>query len=167
MALIPSRQDILRLLDELNRGKVADDLESEVVDFKPWLADLKENQAVAVEYAVCFANSDGGVIVFGVRDRTRGRKAAISGCTGYDLDIWRRGIYDATRPHITVDIEELDVPEGRLLLVRVPKGAKPPYGTSSGVFKMRMGKNCMPLDPDAFARRQVAIGAVDWSAVTI
>jgi hypothetical protein len=80
MALIPSREDILRLLDELNKGKIADDLESEVVDFKPWLADIKENQAVAVELAICFANSEGGVVVFGVRDRTRGRRAVVTGC---------------------------------------------------------------------------------------
>ncbi|MGI0011057.1 MAG: ATP-binding protein, partial [Nitrosopumilaceae archaeon] len=89
MTLIPSREDILHLLDELDKGKIADDLESEVLDFKPWLADLKENQAVAVELAVCFANSEGGVIVFGVKDRTRGRQMAITECTGYDLDVWR------------------------------------------------------------------------------
>lgn len=167
MALIPSREDILHLLDELDKGKIADDLESEVLDFKPWLADIKENQAVAVELAVCFANSEGGIIVFGVRDRTQGRRTAITGCTGYDLEVWRRAIYDATRPHITVELEELDVPQERLLLVRVPKGAKPPYGTSSGVFKVRVGKNCMPLDLDAFDRRQVATGAIDWSAEPI
>jgi len=58
MALIPSREGILRLLDELDKGKVAADLESETLDFKPWLADTKENQAVAIEAAVCFANSE-------------------------------------------------------------------------------------------------------------
>ncbi len=166
MPVLPSREDILRLLDELNTH-VADDLESGVLDFKPWLPDVRDNQGVAAEAAICFANSEGGVIVFGVRDRTRGRTAAITGCRGYDLDIWRRAIYASTRPPLTVDIEELDVPEGRLLIVRVPKGPKPPYGTSAGVFKMRVGKNCMPLDPAAFERRQVALGAIDWSAETI
>jgi len=33
MALIPSREDILRLLDELDKGKIADDLESETRPF--------------------------------------------------------------------------------------------------------------------------------------
>lgn len=163
MPVIPSREDIRKLLDELSTH-TADDLESEVLEFKPWLSDVRENQAVAAETAICFANSEGGVIVFGVKDRTRGRAAAITGCAAYDLDIFRRAIYDATRPPLTVDIEELDVPEGRLLLVRVPKGAKPPYGTARGVFKVRVGKNCMPLDPAAFERRQVAMGAIDWSA---
>lgn len=36
MTSIPSRQDILRLLYELDKGKIADDLESEVLEFKPW-----------------------------------------------------------------------------------------------------------------------------------
>ncbi|MBM4049462.1 MAG: AAA family ATPase, partial [Planctomycetes bacterium] len=164
MAAIPSREDILRLLDELDKGKVADDLESEVLDFKPWLPDTKDNQSVAVETAICLANTEGGVIVFGVKDRVRGRAGAITGCTRYDLDVWRRAICDSTRPPLTVDVEDLDVPEGRLLLVRVPKGARGPYGTSSGVFKVRVGKACMPLDPAAFERRQVATGAIDWSA---
>ena len=167
MSIIPSREDILRLLDELNRGKIADDLESEVIDFKPWLPDVKENQSVAVELAICFANNQGGVIVFGVKDNTRDRISAMTGCIGYDLDVWRRAIYDSSRPHLTVAIEELDVPEGRLLLIYVPKGPKPPYGTAGGLFKIRIGKNCMPLDPDTFERRQVATGAIDWSSKTI
>lgn len=166
MPLIPSRYDVLQILDSLNETS-ADELESEVLEFKPWLPDIKENQVAAVEMGVCFANREGGLVVFGVKDRIKGRDAAITGCKGYDLDVWRRGIYEATRPHLTVDIEELDVPEGRLLLIHVPKGAKPPYGTTGGVFKMRVGKNCMPLDPDAFERRQVATGAIDWSAETI
>jgi ATP-dependent DNA helicase RecG len=164
MPVTPSREDILRLLDELDRGKNADDLESEVLDFKPWLSDVKDNQTTATEMAVCFTNGDGGVIVFGVKDRTKGRATAITGCSGYDLDVWRRAIYDSTRPHVMVEIEEVEISEGTLLLVRVPKGPKPPYGTASGLFKVRVGKNCMPLDPDAFERRQVATGVIDWSA---
>jgi ATP-dependent DNA helicase RecG len=35
------------------------------------------------------------------------------------------------------------------------------------VFKVRVGKNCLPLDPDVFERRQIATGAVDWSSAPI
>jgi ATP-dependent DNA helicase RecG len=35
------------------------------------------------------------------------------------------------------------------------------------MYKMRVGKNCLPLDLDEFDRRQVAIGAIDWSAQPI
>jgi len=37
---------------------------------------------VAVDYAVAFANAEGGVIVFGIADRIRGWKNAIHGVSG-------------------------------------------------------------------------------------
>jgi len=81
------------------------------------------------------------------------------------LDVWRRGVFDSTRPNIAANVEELDVPEGtgKLLVVTVPKGDTPPYGTADGLYKKRVGKNCMPLDPAAVARVRIATGAVDWS----
>lgn len=131
---------------------------------KPW-TDPKMDMRLAMEYAACFANADGGVVVFGVTDRARGRIAAIHGADGFDIDVWQRGIFDGTRPNLAVTVGELKVPEGtgRLLYVRVPKGLNPPYGTAQGLYKRRVGKNCMPLDPASFARAQVSSGAVDWS----
>lgn len=160
---IPSREEVLKLLERLDEV-AADELETEVLDFKPW-EGAKRSMAAAVEMAVCFANAHGGLIVFGVKDRTRGREEAITGCDRYDLDVWRRGIYQSTDPQLTIDIEELQVPEGTLLLVRVPQG--PPgraCGTSQGIFKVRVGKNCMPMGPEEFQRHQVAAGTLDWSA---
>nr|WP_319539738.1 RNA-binding domain-containing protein [uncultured Methanospirillum sp.] len=118
-----------------------------------------------IEYAVCFSNADGGVVVFGVSDKTLGRSEAIHGAKGYNLDTWRRGIFDRTNPHIQADVEELNVPKGtgHLLIVRIPKGSNPPYGTSQGLFKQRVGKNCMPMDPAGFASMRASTGAVDWS----
>lgn len=120
---------------------------------------------VAIEYAVCFSNADGGVVVFGVSDKTLGRSNAIHGVKAYTLDTWRRGIFDGTTPHIHAEVEELTVPEGtgQLLIVRIPKGDNPPYGTTQGLFKQRVGKNCMPMDPAVFASSRVSTGAVDWS----
>ena len=120
---------------------------------------------MACEYAVCFANASGGVVVFGVADKVRGRGQAIEGAKGYDLDIFRRGIFDGTRPGIEAEVEEILVPEGtgKLLVVRVPSGVRKPYGTSAGLFKQRVGKNCMPLDPVVFQRAQVSTAALDWS----
>lgn len=101
----------------------------------------------------------------GVADRLPGRVAAIHGARGYDLDTWRRGIYQSTQPHLSVGVEELEVPDCgvTLLLVRVPKGDQPPYGTAQGVFKQRVGKNCMPLHPATFTRMRIATGSLDWS----
>ncbi|MCP4660346.1 MAG: ATP-binding protein [bacterium] len=162
---IPTNDEIQQLLDRLDEG-VADDLETEFLDFKPWNHPKRELR-IAVEYAVCFANAGGGVVIFGVADKTKGRADAIHGAGGYDLDTWRRGIFDATRPNLAVSVEELAVPEGtgKLLLVRVPRGESPPYGTAEGLYKRRIGKNCMPLDPQSFARGRISSGAVDWSGL--
>jgi predicted HTH transcriptional regulator len=121
---IPSNTEILTQLARLDT-ETADDLETQWLEFKPWTSP-KDDMRVAIEYVVCFANAEGGVIVFGVADRTRGRAAAIHGAGNCDLDVWRRGIFDSTRPKLVVEVEELTVPEGtgRLILVRVPKGAK-------------------------------------------
>jgi hypothetical protein len=82
---IPSNADILALLAALDQ-KTADELESEVLDFKPW-QDAKESKKVAVEYAACLANTSGGVVVFGVKDNVRGRAAAVHGVGNYDPTI--------------------------------------------------------------------------------
>src|SRR5271157_6017502 len=107
---IPTNAEILTQLDRLDT-ETADDLETQWLEFKPWIGP-RDDMRVAVEYAVCFANAEGGVIVFGVADRTRGRAAAIHGARGSDMDVWRRGIFDSTRPNLVVEVEELTVPEG-------------------------------------------------------
>lgn len=144
--MLPSNSDLLTLLARLDEVS-ADALESEWLDFKPWTG-TKEDMKVAVEYAVCFANAGGGVVVFGVDDKPVGRMKAIHGAKGYDLERWRRDIFDSTRPNLAVEVFELAVPEGtgKVLGVRVEAGGSKPYGTASGVFKQRAGKSCMPLE---------------------
>ncbi|KQP19702.1 RNA-binding domain-containing protein [Pseudorhodoferax sp. Leaf265] len=160
---IPDTTALHRLLDQLDVC-IADDLESEFLDFKPWQGP-REDLKLACEYAACFANAAGGMVVFGVADKVRGRAQAIHGVRGYDLDVFRRGIFDGTRPGVSAEVFEIEVPEGtgKLLVVRVPEGASKPYGTAAGLFKQRVGKNCMPLDPMSFQHAQVRSAAVDWS----
>ena len=160
---VPDTAQILALLDRLD-SCIADDLESQFLDFKPWQGP-KDDLKLACEYACCFANGGGGVVVFGVADKVRGRKQAIHGAKGYDLDAFRYGIFNGTRPGIEALVEEIAVPEGtgKILLVRVPEGAHKPYGTTAGLYKQRVGKNCMALDPVVFQRAQISSAAVDWS----
>ena len=160
---LPSDAELLEMLDQLEHVP-ADALESQHVDFKQSQGP-KEDLKLACESAVCFANAEGGLIVFGVADRMVGRRQAIHGARGFDLDVFRRGIYEGTRPPLSVEVSVLSVPEGtgHLLIVRVPEGISKPHGTSAGVFKQREGKNCMPLDSIAFNSARVSSGAVDWS----
>jgi len=160
---IPDATEIIQILDQLDHH-IADDLEGQYLDFKPSLGP-KEDLKVACEYAVCFSNAGGGVVVFGVADKVKGRIQAIQGYKGHDLDVFRRGIYDGTSPGIDAEVYELQVPEGTgcLLVMRVAEGLHKPYGTAAGLFKQRISKNCMPLDPSAFQHAQVRTAALDWS----
>jgi ATP-dependent DNA helicase RecG len=159
----PTDTQLLALLARLEH-EPADALESQWLDFKPW-QDAKAELRTACEYAACFANAEGGVLVFGVADRVVGRAQAIHGARGFDVDVFRRGVYEGTRPALSVEVSVLHVPEGsgQLLVVRVPRGGDGPYGTSAGLYKQREGKNCMPLDPRGFARARASTGEVDWS----
>lgn len=160
---IPDRKQILALLDKLEFC-TGDELESQFLDFKRSQGP-KEDLKIAYEYAVCFSNGSGGVLVFGVDDKVKGRGKAIHGIKGHDIDVFRRGIFSNTRPSIDVEIEELQVPEGtgRLLVVRVLEGMYKPYGTAGGVYKQRVEKNCVPIDPMLFQRAQISTASVDWS----
>ncbi len=160
---IPTDPELLVLLDGLAH-QPADALESQWLDFKQWQGP-KDDLKTACETAACFANAQGGVIVFGVSDKLRGRAVAIHGAKGFDLDVFRRGIYEGVSPALSVEVSVLTVPEGtgQLLVVRVPAGEHKPYGTTAGMFKQREGKNCMPLDPQAFRLSQLRSGVVDWS----
>ena len=161
---VPLSDDELQALLERLDTEPADALESQWLDFKPW-QDAKADLKVACEYAACFANAEGGTLVLGVADKVVGRVRAIHGVRGCDLDLFRRGIYEGTRPPLSVDVSLLPVPHGtgQLLVIRIPHGDAGPYGTSAGLFKQREGKNCMPLDPWRFARARARTGEVDWS----
>jgi hypothetical protein len=85
---VPTNSEILRLLDRL-ANESADELESQWLDFKNW-NDPKNDMRVAIEYAVCLANCEGGVVVFGVADKVRGRSAAIHGASWSNSALWHR-----------------------------------------------------------------------------
>ncbi len=146
--------DLRHLLRKLE-GSPADALESETLECKPWDPDprrLKEQLGEMREAVVCLANARGGAIVVGIRDRSRSRKEAITGVGNLLPDALRKAIYDGTDPHLLVDCEELVEPEGRLLVLHVPRGLGV-HTTSEGVAKVRVGKDCQPLTGSMLARR--------------
>lgn len=160
---IPDNIAVMALLDRLDHES-GDALENHFFDLKRSQGP-KEDLKVACEYAVCFANADGGVLIFGIDDKVVGRHRAIQGVRGHEPDKFRRSIYSDTRPPVDAEVELLAVPEGtgQLLLVRVRPGLAKPYGTAAGVFKQRVDKHCVPLDGTVFSRAQVSSGALDWS----
>ena len=159
-------KEIVALLQRLD-GSPADAIESETLECKPWLPEpkhLKEQLREIRECVVCLANARGGTIILGVHDRKRSRKDAIVGVGSLRADTLRKSIYDGTDPHILADVEELTEPEGRLLLIHVPRGLGA-HTTSEGVAKIRVGKDCQPLTGSMLARLVAESGEADKTAI--
>ena len=139
-------KELRELLERLD-GESADDLESQHLEFKS--ADARgakvraQSRAIR-EAAVAFANAEGGTLVLGIGDGKRTRADAIIGVKRLDPRDIQRDIYDGTDPHITVDIEELHEPEGRMLVVRVPSSDHL-HTTTDGVARIRVGKESKRL----------------------
>jgi predicted HTH transcriptional regulator len=121
--------DISTLLDELDEH-IADDLEGQDLDFKQWDAHSREAAVkTVVQMAVCMANGGGGTVVFGVKDRVKGRANAILGVPPeINTDRLKMSVYNQTDPKITPVFETLPVPEGtgRLIVMHIYPGM-PPY----------------------------------------
>ena len=157
--------DIRKVLTRLD-GAPADALESETLEFKPWSAarDAYKRQIRTLrEAAVAIANAHGGVLVLGVADRKRTRADAIHGVGDLDSEGLRRDIYDGTDPHILVDIESIEEPEGRVLAIRIPRGLGL-HTTTDGVARLRVGKESKPLTGSGLAQVLLGRGSLDLTA---
>ncbi len=155
---------LLRRLD----SEPADALESETLECKSWDAgrDFKSQAKDLQVSVVCLANARGGAIVLGIRDRATTRAEAIAGVGDLEPERLRKAIFDGTDPHLTVEIEELREPEGRVLIVYVPRGVTI-HSTSEGISKIRIGKECKPLTGTLLARAALGRGGLDFTSETV
>lgn len=163
-----SPAEIRNLLAQLD-GSPADSLESETLEFKPWTAapDARKRQVRTLREAIiAIANAQGGNVVLGVADRKTTRTEAIHGVGDLDSEGLRRDIYDGTDPHILVDVESVEEPEGRLLVIRVPRGLGL-HTTTEGVARLRVGKESKPLTGSGLAQALLNRGGLDLTAETV
>jgi ATP-dependent DNA helicase RecG len=159
-----SKEEFLNILEQLEHKK-AEELESETIDFKKWTDKSKELYKMLNEYAVCFANQNGGTLVLGVDDKVKGREKAITGCSGYNVHEMKSRIYEATDPKILVDIEELRIEDigVTILLVHIAKGIGI-HTTTDGTAKIRIGRECKPMTGSMRHQRSVELGLIDFTA---
>lgn len=167
-------------LTKIGTGWSASRAEREYLDFKetpetalPTHVSAKRNLgeerrrffALIAETAICLANSNGGVIVLGVRDRANTREEALQGAdaSDYSADTIRIAIYQRTRPAMSVDVSEVDTDGIRVVFIRIPRGTVV-HATSDGVYKRRVGDQCHPIGGDEMRQLQAARGQYDWSA---
>lgn len=155
-------EELLKQLERLD-AESADNIESETLEIKRAPASRNELKGWLTKGTVCLANQRGGCVLIGVADRTKGRSKAIVGLGDVSYAGLERDIYDATDPHVLVELEELHVPEGVLLAVHVPKGI-PPHTTSDGRAWIRIDDGCVPLTGSAIAQMISSSGALDLSA---
>jgi ATP-dependent DNA helicase RecG len=150
-------------VDEVIRGRPADSLEHQTLEFKTSRAALKETFRLVAEASVCLANADGGDIVVGVADRVSGAAALEGLPAGLSVEAVRRAIFDRTIPPITVIAHREEIDDSDVLVVTVPPALQP-CATTAGTATRRLGPECRPFTPEQQRDWRSARGLHDWSA---
>ena len=104
--------------------------------------DLKERLGVPRELSkdlVCFANTDGGQLIIGVRDD--GTLVGVD-----DPDRVSRMVdnvaFNNCEPPLTVVQEVFEDAGKKIVVVNIPKGAQRPYCTNAGLYYVRTSSGC-------------------------
>ncbi|MFZ5354603.1 MAG: RNA-binding domain-containing protein [Bacillota bacterium] len=164
-----SNSEIIALINNLDNC-IADDLESQDLDFKEWNErSINDSVNLVVKMAVCMANGGGGTVVFGIRDRVKGKANAIVGVPSIvDISTLQKTVYDRTEPHITPVFEWFDFNEysARVILMKVFPGM-PPYTESNGAATIRIGKECVPLTGTLRRQMLEVSGTSDFTSNTL
>ncbi len=160
-----TQKELLKHLSRL-QSETADDLETETLEIKGRPKNRDELKKWLIKAVVCLANHRGGCLLVGVEDRTRSRDRALVGIGGISYEGLTREVYDATDPHILIELEEIQDNGVTLLAAHVPKGI-PPHTTTAGEAWIRVEKSCVPLTGTTLARMIASSGEVDLSAASV
>lgn len=154
--------DVLEALDAIHAGASADSRETERLDFKQEKPRSRgDTERMLVEATLCFANSAGGNIVVGVRNKPGG-PAAFVGAT-LDRAVLKQRIFEQTVPHLAVDIDAVDFKGTRLIVIRVPESPEI-HADSQGRAPRRINTDCINMSPAEQMRHREDRRGIDWSA---
>lgn len=142
----------------------ASSFESQELDFKRPGRDIKHTFEILADAAVCFANAKGGTIVLGIDDKAKTREAALVGVEpALSLNAIRKGIFERSRPNLTVSATEHFENGVRLVLISVIEGIEL-YANAKGLATRRLGRECLPFPPEQQVEVRRSRGQIDWSA---
>jgi ATP-dependent DNA helicase RecG len=127
------------------------------LEFKRGAPSVKD----LAQIVICLANAEGGKILLGVSD-----DGQVRGCASYDVPDMLSGVYRATEPSISVDIQEVNTPQGTVLVVHVPRT---PFihSTTGGLFRRRVGKECLPMSASDVLAFQSERSGLDYTALPL
>lgn len=150
-------------IDAILAGSSPRDLESTTLDFKQEADGVKRTFEILADAVVCFANAEGGTVILGVSDKSRGRAAFLGVSPSLDTSTLIRAIFDRTRPPLSVPVKEHDVDGIRLIEIIVPRGATF-YANARGTATRRVNDACVPFPPEEQRQALASRGLYDWSA---
>ena len=112
-----------------------------------------------VKYCVALANEGGGRMILGVTDKLP--RKVVGSQAFSNLERTKAGLIDRVR--LRIDVEEIQHPDGRVLVFQVPSR---PIGMPmqyKGAYWMRGGEDLIPMTPDLL-QRIFAESGPDFSA---
>jgi len=120
--------------------------EDEHLEFKE--AKTRFDFETLVKYCVALANEGGGRMILGVTDKLP--RAVVGSRAFPNLERTKAGLIE--RLQLRVDVEEIQHPNGRVLVFQIPTR---PIGVAiqhKGAYWMRGGEDLIPMTPDQLQR---------------
>lgn len=154
--------EVARALQAVWAGSKPRDVESVTFDAKQDAPTLKKTHRVALDAALCLANTAGGTIIIGLDDDVSG-PSAFAG-TAIDPTAVRKYIHDNSRPRLLVQAEALDYRGHSLVAVTVSVDSEV-YADAKGRAPYRIGTDCVGMDPATAQRTREERRGFDRSAL--
>ena len=129
--------------------------ESARVEFK----GSRASEAQLIDAVVCFANGDGGLLLWGVDD-----DGTYSGVSRRDPASMAKSIYHTTSPSQLVETQLIAVSEQHSVLAIWVQHSPVLVSTTGGSYLQRVGTECVPMTPDRLIVRQIDTHSLDISA---
>ncbi|MBP8708323.1 MAG: putative DNA binding domain-containing protein [Caldisericia bacterium] len=121
----------VEVLDLISKG------ESSTLQFK----ENVQNEVSIAQEMIAFANTEGGIILIGVNDKTW----EITGLSRDDVNRLNNLLVNAAeqqvKPPIYITTENILINDKLLIIVKVPKGAAIPYKDKDGIIWVKNGAN--------------------------